>query len=161
MATSFKTVRFTLNSSVCSRLTYLCQNWNLTVGQFEKLDVTYRNLLRRMIRGGLKRIGDYDGGFKRIGDNDGDFWCKLNNEKFHVISCSSNASNFIQKQENNYAGHVVRMPIERCEEQLTFHDDKYHRIRRVTLPFWNKCWSLIIPISIILFAILWNTNFKI
>ena len=43
------------------------------MGQFEKLDVTYRNLLRRMIRGGLKRIGDYDGGFKRIGDNDGDF----------------------------------------------------------------------------------------
>ena len=144
MVTSFKIVRFTLNSSVCSRLTtYLCQNWNLTVGQFEKLDITYRNLLRRMIRGGLKRIGDYDGGFKRIGDNDGDFWCKL------------------QKQENSYAGHVVRMPIERCEEQLTFHDDKYHRIRRVTLPFWNKCWSLIIPISIILFAILWNTNFKI
>ena len=51
-----------LNSFVRSRLGYSCQNWNLTVGQFQKLDVTYQNLLRRMI-----------GGFKCIGDNDGDF----------------------------------------------------------------------------------------
>ena len=40
-----------LNSFVRRKLTYSCQNWNLTVGQFEKLDVTYRNLLRKMIRG--------------------------------------------------------------------------------------------------------------
>ena len=52
-----------LNSFIRSRLIYSCQNWNLTMGQFEKLDVTYRNLLRRMIRGGFKRIGDNDGDF--------------------------------------------------------------------------------------------------
>ena len=44
-----------LNSFVRSRLTYSCQNWNLTVGQFGKLHVTYHNLLRRMIDG-FKRI---------------------------------------------------------------------------------------------------------
>ena len=52
-----------LNSFVCSRLTYACQNWNLTVDQFEKLDVMYHNLLRRMIRGGFQCIGDNDGDF--------------------------------------------------------------------------------------------------
>ena len=86
-----------------------------------------------MIKGGILEITIC------IGDNDVDFRYKLNNEKVHVISCTSDVSNFIQKQQNNYAGHVVRMPIERCEEQLTFHDDKCHRIRRVILPFWNKC----------------------
>ena len=43
-----------LNSFVRSRLTYSCQNWNLTLRQYEKLDVTYRNLLRRMVHGGFK-----------------------------------------------------------------------------------------------------------
>ena len=58
-----------LNSFVRRKLTHSCQNWNLTVGQFEKLDVTYRNILRKMIRGW----------FKRIGDNDEDFWYNLYN----------------------------------------------------------------------------------
>ena len=64
-----------LNSFVCSRLTYLCQNWNLTVGQFEKLNITHGNLLRRMIRGG----------FNCIGNNDGDYRYELNNEKFQFM----------------------------------------------------------------------------
>ena len=59
---------------------YSCQNWNLTVGQFEKLDIMYLNILKRMIRGG----------FKFIGDNSGDFRYKLNNEKVHAICCTSN-----------------------------------------------------------------------
>ena len=41
-----------LNSFVRSRLTYSCQNWNLTTAQFVKLDITYRTLLRRMVRRG-------------------------------------------------------------------------------------------------------------
>ena len=41
-----------LNSFVRSRLTYSCQNWNLTTAQFVKLDITYKTLLRRMVRRG-------------------------------------------------------------------------------------------------------------
>ena len=106
-----------LNSFVgSSRLTYSCQNWNLNVGQFEKLEVTYHNLLRRMIRGG----------FKLTGDNDGDL------RDIYAICCTSDVSNFIRKQQKNYVGHVVRMPIECCEKQMMFNDDKFHRIGRVT-----------------------------
>ena len=47
----------------------------------------YRNLLRTMIRGG----------FKRIGDNDGDFRYKVNNGKVHAICCASNVSNITRK----------------------------------------------------------------
>ena len=111
-----------LNNFVYSRLTSSCQNRNLTVGQLENLDIRYRNHLRRMIRGG----------FKPIGPNNGDFRYNLNNEKVHLICCASYVSNFIRKQQEDYAGHVVRIPIERCEKQLIFHNHKYHRIRRVT-----------------------------
>ena len=80
---------------------YSCQNWNLTVAQFGKFDFAYRNLL--------------SGGFTRIRDNDGDFQNKLNNEKVHVICCTADVCNFIQKQQKDYVGHVVRMPNEHRE----------------------------------------------
>ena len=41
-----------LNSFVRSKLPYSCQNQNLTTAQFVKLDITYRTLLRRMVRRG-------------------------------------------------------------------------------------------------------------
>ena len=109
-----------LNSFVRSRLTYSCQNWNLTLRQYEKLDVTYRNLLRRMVRGG----------FKRCGNDDSDFRYKLSNDKIHNICGTSNVSNFIKNQQKSYASHVVRMPKERSTKQLMFNDDKYHRVGR-------------------------------
>ena len=92
------------------------------IEKVEKLDVTYQNLLRKMIRGG----------FKRIEDNDGDFRYKPNNERVHAVCCISDVSKFIRKQQKDYAGRVVGMPIERCEKQLMFNDEKHHRIGRVT-----------------------------
>ena len=61
------------------------------------------------------------GGFKRIGDIDGKFRYKLNNEKVYAICNISDVSNFIRKQQKEYAGHVVRMPIERCDKQVMFN----------------------------------------
>ena len=111
-----------LESFVRSRLTYSCQNWNLTANQFEKLDATYRNFLRRMVRGG----------FARADVNEGNFRYKLDNDKLHAICRTSDVSYFIRKQQKSYAGHVVRMPIERYAKQLMFNDDRYHRVGRST-----------------------------
>ena len=118
-----------LNSFVCSRLTYSCQNWDLIVSQSEKLDITYQNLLTRMIRGG----------FRCTEDNDEDFWYKLNNEKVHVICCTSNVGYFIWKQQKDYAGHVVRMPFEHCEKQLMFNGYKYHNIYENKDSTYKRC----------------------
>ena len=68
------------------------------------------------------------GGFKRVGD----FQYKLNNEKVYAICCTWDVSNYIWKQQKDYAGHIFRMPTERCQKQLTFNDDKHRRIGRVT-----------------------------
>ena len=78
------------------------------------------------------------GGFKRIGDNDGDFRHNLNSEKVHAICKTCDVSNFIWKQQKDYAGHVVRIPIKCCEKQLMFHDEKYHRIGKVTPSLLEK-----------------------
>ena len=83
-----KTIVKSLNCFVRSKLTYSYKNWNLTLSQFGKLDVTYRNLLRRMI----------NGGFERFGDNDGNFRYNLINEKVHAICFTSDVSNLIRKQ---------------------------------------------------------------
>ena len=40
---NLKTLITFLDSFVRSRLTYSCQNWNLTAHQYERIDVTYRN----------------------------------------------------------------------------------------------------------------------
>ena len=112
-----------LNSFFRSRLGYSCQNWNLTVGQFQKLDVTYQNLLRRMI-----------GGFKCIGDNDGDFWYNLNIEKVHTICCASNVSNFIRKQQKDYAGNVCGVCVCVCLCVclfISFHRGGFFRLQDV------------------------------
>ena len=109
-----------VNSFLQSRLTYSCQNWNLTLRQYEKLDVTYRNLLRRMVWGG----------FKQCGNDDSDFRYKLSNDKIRNICGTSNVSNFIKNQQKIYASHVVRMTTERSTKQLMFNDDKYHRVCR-------------------------------
>ena len=52
--------------------------------------------------------------------------------RYVLQSCKENdVSNFIRKQQKNYAGHLVRRHIERCEKQLMFKDNKYHRTGRV------------------------------
>ena len=64
-----------LNSFVRSRLMYSCKNWNLTTAQFVKLDVTYRTLLRRMVRRGFNLV-----------DTDGDFCFEINNKSFIIFA---------------------------------------------------------------------------
>ena len=95
-----------LNSFVWSRLTYSCQNWNLTTAQFVKLDVAYRNLLQRMVRRRFNRV-----------DTDADFRFKIDNEKLHHICHTEDVNLFIRKQQKNYVGHVVWMPVDRGIKQ--------------------------------------------
>ena len=104
-----------LNSFVRSRLTYACQNWNLTRYQYDRLDITYRIFLRRMVRGG----------FRFIDEVNGDYGYVINNARLHEICGTSDVSLFIKSQQRNYAMHVVRMDITRSVKLLMFNDDKY------------------------------------
>ena len=93
-----------LNSFICSKLTYSCQKWNIIVGHFEKLDVTYRNPLRKMDSSVLEvKMKSFD--------------ASSIIKKFMRYDAHPILANFIRKWQKNYAGHVVRMHIERCQKQ--------------------------------------------
>ena len=103
-----------LNSFVRSRLTYACQNWNLTKLQYDRLDVTYRVFLRRMVRGG----------FRFRDERNGDFRYVVTNDHLHQICGTSDLNMFVKLQQRNYALHVVRMSVDRNVKCLMFNNDK-------------------------------------
>ena len=108
------------NIFIRSRLVYSCQNWNLTAAQYERIDSTYRTLLRRMVRGG----------FDRVGEND--FRYRINNERLHSLCGTSDASIFVKKQQLYYCEHLIRMPHSRIPKTLLFNEDKYKKRGRLS-----------------------------
>ena len=104
-----------LNSFVRSRLSYACQNWNLTQSQYDRLDVAYRVFLRRMVRGGFRFRDEANGDYSYI----------ISSARLHEICGTSDLSSFIKSQQRNYAMHVIRMPLQRNVKSLLFNDDKY------------------------------------
>ena len=111
-----------LNSFVRSRLSYACQNWNLTELQYDRLDVTYRVFLRRMVCGGFRFRDEINGDYRYV----------ISNIQLHQICGTSDLSLFIRSQQRNYAMHIVRMSLERCVKCLMFNDDKYVKRGRPT-----------------------------
>ena len=104
-----------LDSLVRSRLTYACQNWNLTKNQFERLNVSYRSFLRRMIRNGQKFVNP----------TENDYRLMISNERLHEICHTRDVEYFIRDQQTKYMSHVTRMDANRSIKQLAFNDDKY------------------------------------
>ena len=95
-------------------MVYSCQNWNLSSTQLERLDVTYRHLLRCMIRNG----------FTRVDENNNDFRLQITNARLHTICGTSDLSEFVRKQQRNYCEHVIRMPLHGSLKKLLFNEDK-------------------------------------
>ena len=106
-----------LNCFVRSRLTYACQIWCLTTNQLNRLDITYRTFLRRMIRNGYKQIDRQNNDYRLV----------INNENLHALCGTRDVTNFIKNQQSNYLAHVIRMPNERSLKQLMFNDDTYRK----------------------------------
>ena len=113
-----------LNCFVRSRLTYACQTWNLNSLQYQKLDVSYRLLLRKMVRSGFKRCND------DISGDANDFKMKISNNKLHDICATSDVSLFIKQQQENYAEHLIRTDWSRATKKLLFNDDRYKKTGR-------------------------------
>ncbi|XP_066935519.1 uncharacterized protein [Clytia hemisphaerica] len=119
---------FFLNSFVRSRLTYSCQNWNLTSLQYDRLDVTYRMFLRRMVRGGFRYVDEVNNDFRYV----------ISNNQLHTICGTSDVNVFIKQQQRNYAAHVVRMPSGRLSKLLMFNDDKNCKRGRISLTLLDQ-----------------------
>ena len=76
-----------LNSFIRSRLVYACQCWNINLYQMNRLDVTYRSFLRRMIRGGFRFVDEQNYSYRY----------QISNYQLHDICGTGNLSIFVQR----------------------------------------------------------------
>ncbi|XP_066928505.1 uncharacterized protein [Clytia hemisphaerica] len=106
-----------LNSYVRSRLTYSCQNWNLSQAQQDRLDTTYRKFLRRMVRNGQKHVDEKNNDYRML----------ISNNRLRAICHVKDVSEFIKLQQRNYMAHILRMDIGRSSKMLTFNDNAYSK----------------------------------
>ena len=102
-----------LNAHVRSRLLYACQCWTLTLRQMERIDSTYANFLRCMVRGGHARASNGT-------DDEPDFRYKWTNAKLYQLCKTTTASEFVQKQQRKFLCHLVRLPVTSTRKQLLF-----------------------------------------
>ena len=101
------------NSLIRSRLTYASSSWHLTKTQQDKVDRAQRKLLRKMVRGGYSRVDEENGNF--------DF--KISTNKLLKICGTTNISEYIQKGQVKFAGHIVRAENSTKNKQLLFNVD--------------------------------------
>lgn len=85
---NLKTRVLLLNNLVHSRLTYSCQTWNLNDKQNQLINISYRKMLRRMIRGGFQQNEEYH--------------YKITNLKLHEICKTEDVTDFVARQQVNY-----------------------------------------------------------
>ena len=66
-------------------------------------------------------------GFRFVDEANNDYRYQISNKKLHEICGTSDLTNFIAKQQVEYAKHVIRMSHERYIKLLMFNEDKYKK----------------------------------
>merc|ERR1711970_1716054 len=98
-----------------SRILYGVQAWTLTELQKQKISSVWNNLLRRMIKGGFRRVPDQTTPKTNLNLEKANkiekstFKYVITNEMLYRITGTSNITNFIDRQFLKFTSHVVRM----------------------------------------------------
>ena len=112
-----------LTACVRSRLTYSIQACNLNVSQMSKLESTWMNLLRKLVRNGFQRVNvspsrrrvnrshiNPQRSQSTIDDDDVDWRFKLNNMDMFHLTCSGPIRTFNHIQHLKFLAHITRLP---------------------------------------------------
>ena len=110
-----------LNSLVRSIIVYACQTWSLTNAQLHRLNSQYVSFIRKMVKGGYKRKPDS--------------WSFVHtNENLLKMAKTMSLTEYVQRQQLKYFGHIVRADNSRILKRLTFNSDVSRRQgRQITL----------------------------
>ena len=103
-----KTRVFLMNMLVRPILTYGLENMPLMQIQTQKLDSTYIHFLRRMVKGGFRRI---ENTYKLV----------LTNEKLLQICQTVNLQEFVLKRQTSFIAHQIRRNNDHMVKQLMFN----------------------------------------
>lgn len=106
---NLKTRVLIVNSIVRSRLTYSCQTWTLTQAQMNKINSTYIQMLRKLVRNGSKTE---------------DFRYIYSNDQILRFCNTSDIPTYVAKQQESYLGHLARQPNHCLTKKLLFNDDQ-------------------------------------
>ena len=101
-----------LNAMIRSRLTYSCQTWNVNAVQMNRINSTYVNMLRKIIRDGYKR---------RI-ETENEFSYVYSNENVLQICKTESIIEFVHKQQTKYLAHIARCSNTTLIKRLLFSD---------------------------------------
>ena len=85
----FKTRVVILNAMVRSRLTYSCQTWNLNQTQLDKMNSTYVQMLRKLVKNGSK--------------TDNYHYIHSNNDILQLC-CTEDIHTYVARQQASYLG---------------------------------------------------------
>ena len=107
---------------VRSRLTYSCQAWNITQHQKERIDATYNNMLRKMIRDGFREKNTREQ--NNDPDQEHNFSYILTNENVLNICKTENVNKYVSTQQAKYLAHLARQPNNTLTKRLLFNDNK-------------------------------------
>ena len=114
-----KTRVLMLNSLVRSRIVYSSQTWSVTKTQINRMNSLYISLIRKMAKGEYKRKTD-------------SMSYRLTNADLLRVSGTEDLRGFIQRQQRNYVGHVIRKDNTSIVKRLLFNDDASHKPGRMT-----------------------------
>ena len=91
-----------LESLVRSRLLYSVQAWQLNCEEIRRIEVVYRGFLRKMVRGGFRKVGENV-------DGKSEHAFVISNCRLYEITGTRPLADFINKQFLKYVGHVTRL----------------------------------------------------
>ena len=106
---NLKTRVLIVNSIVRSRLTYSCQTWTLTQPQMNKINSTYIQMLRKLVRNGSKTE---------------DLRYIYSNEQILRFCNTPDIPTYVAKQQESYLGHLARQSNHCLTKKLLFNDDR-------------------------------------
>lgn len=119
MKIQLKTRILMLNSLVRSIIVYACQTWSLTNTQLNRLNSQYVSFIRKMVKGGYKRKPDS--------------WSFVHtNENLLKMAKTMSLTEYVQRQQLKYFGHIVRADNSSIVKRLTFNNDVSRRQGRQT-----------------------------
>ena len=97
-----------LNSLVCSRLTYSCQRWSLSLTQIKKINSHYLAFIRKMVHGGYRQKADT--------------WrYELTNDDLIRLSKTITMETYVRRQQRNYLAHIIRKTDTSITKRLLFN----------------------------------------
>lgn len=102
------------NIYIRSRLCYACQTWALTKTQFEKLNTIQSEFLRRLIKGGKKRIDPENMNFDYV----------ITRATILAKCQTETLESFIRNQQEKFSSHHIRAPNNSQVKRLIFNGNK-------------------------------------